>query len=254
MITTPVRRLLASSALTCILIGPMSTWVDAESAQEGTLTASIPATSLTHLDLTALDGVVTIRAAANDATDVTVAVTLAPPRLKNMRRPKSADLSTVRLRQDVDHNILRLGLTNAGEGNVEATWTIGVPARFSARISGHDGDVHVNGIAGGVEATLNSGLGGRGARLNVDVPAGKLKLSVGVGDIVANRQSAVFDAADVRASVGRASLFVLGHEIKAPHAPGPGHRITLGGEGDHVVVAKVSVGDVTMRIGEPRRR
>lgn len=252
MMTTPLRRLLAVTTFTCILIGPMSRWVDARAIEtESTvLTASIPADALTHLDLTALDGAVDLTASTDPgATHITVSVSLAPPRTRNMRRPIAADISQVRIRQNTHQKVLQLGLTNADEGNIEATWTIVVPARFSARINGHDGEIHVTGLSGGVDADLNSGLGGHRGKMSVDVPEGKLKLTVGVGEIVASRASGRFDRADVKASVGSATLYVLGHEIKAPHAPGPGHHISLGGEGDHAIIAKVAVGDVTVRIG-----
>lgn len=252
MMTTPLRRLLAVTAFTCILIGPMSRWVDARAIETNTavLTASIPVDALTHLDLTALDGSVDLTASTDPAaSNITVSVSLAPPRTLNMRRPMAADISQVRIRQNTHQNVLQLGLTNAAEGNIEAAWTIVVPARFSARISGHDGEIHVAGLSGGVDADLNSGLGGRRGKMSVDVPQGKLKLTMGVGEIVASRASDRFDRAEVESSVGSAALFVLGHQIKAPHAPGPGHRIALGGDGDHVIVAKVAVGDVTVRIG-----
>jgi hypothetical protein len=214
------------------------------------LTTSIPAATLTHLDLTALDGQVDLTASPDPAsTTIMVTVALNPPRVHNFRRPASADLTRVAIAADVAGNIARLGLTNAQPGNIEATWTISVPARFSARVSSHNGAVAISGLEGGVDAAVDAGLGGRGGRLSVDIPRGRLTLTVGVGTLTARRRSASFDRADVSATVGDAELFLLGHEIKAPHAPGPGHHVTLDGDGPDVIRARVSVGDVTLHIG-----
>jgi hypothetical protein len=214
------------------------------------LTANIPAAALTHLDLTALDGRVDLAASADPAANtITVTVSLDAPRLKNFKRPPAADLSTVALKTTVAANVLRLALENAREGNIEASWTIVVPARFSARIDGHDGQITVTGLEGGIEASLNAGLGGRRAQLIVDVPRGALQLSVAVGDITARRRSATFDRAEVNATVGNAELYLMGHEIKSPRAPGPGHRVELDGDGPEAIRARVTVGDVSVRIG-----
>jgi hypothetical protein len=214
------------------------------------LTATIPASQLTHLDLTALDGSVDLKADPNpSATNVTISVALDPPRMHNFTRPVSADLAAVALDWRADSNILRVGLTNARAGNIEAAWTITVPARFSARVDAHDGSVAIDGLAGGVEADVNAGLGGRHGALDVTVPRGKLALTMGVGDIHATRADANFGSAIVRATVGDASLYLLGHEIVAPHAPGPGHKVSLDGKGGDTLSVKVSVGDVKLKIG-----
>jgi hypothetical protein len=149
----------------------------------------------------------------------------------------------------VDRNIAHVGLKNAAEGNVEATWTITVPARFSARVDAHDGSVRINGLEAGVDATVNSGLRGRRGSLDVEVPSRRLNLTMGVGEITAKRRSSDFSSAVVRSTVGDAELFLLGHEIVAPRKPGPGHRVTLDGRGPDTLSLTVSVGDVSLKIG-----
>lgn len=214
------------------------------------LTATIPAAQLTHLDLNALDGVVDLKADSNpSATDVTVTVALDPPRGKNFRKAAPADPENVSIDWTADKNVLHLGLKNAGVGNIEATWTITVPARFSARVDMHDGAVIVSGLSGGVEADVNAGVGGQRGSIDVQVPRGRLALSMGVGNIRATRGSTEFSSAVVRATVGDAELFLLGHEIVAPHEPGPGHRVSLDGKGPDTLSVKVSVGDVSLKIG-----
>lgn len=214
------------------------------------LTAKVPAAALTHLDLTAFDGTVDLKADPNaSSTDVTISVAIEPaaPRMGRKRAPLT--IGDVALDAVVDANVLRVGLRNATKDNVEAVWTITVPARFSARIEGHDGSLSIEGLAGGVEASLNSGLGGRGGVIIADVPRGRLDLSMGVGDIKAVRRSADFSSAVVSATVGDAELYLLGHEIVAPHKPGPGHKVRLDGKGPDSLSLKVSVGDVSLRIG-----
>lgn len=214
------------------------------------LNATIPAAQLTHLDLQALDGAVDLKADPNPAaTDVKISVALDAPRAKNFRKPAAANIAAIALDWRADQTVLRVGLKNAGEGNVEASWTITVPARFSARIEAHDGAVVVDGIAGGVEASVNAGLGGRRGVIDVNVPRGRLALSMGVGNVRASRASADFSSATVAARVGDAEIFLLGHEIVAPREPGPGHRVSLDGKGPDTISLKVSVGDVSLKIG-----
>lgn len=254
MTNATTSHLIARAGLTVLLaagpIGRSPALVAATPASPRVLTASIPAAGLTHLDLVALDGRVDITTSPDpSAASVTISVALDPPRLKNFRRTKPADLDTVELKTITEQNVLRVGLTNARAGNVEARWTIVVPARFSARVDGHDGAISIAGLEGGIEADVNSGLGGRGASVTVDVPRGRVVLDVGVGEITVRRRSAAFDRAEIAASVGGATLYLLGHEVKAPHEPGPGHRIVLNGDGPDVVTARVSVGDVAVHIG-----
>lgn len=215
------------------------------------LTAAIPAAALTHLDLTSLDGTVDLRADPNPAaTVVTISVGVEPakPRLGH-RPPAAVALADVTLDWSANGNVLRVGLKHAAEGNVEAAWTITVPARFSARVAAHDGAVTIDGLAGGVEADVNAGLHGGHGRLTVDVPRGRLALAIGVGNIVATRRDASFSSAVVKATVGDATLFLLGHEIVAPREPGPGHRVSLDGSGPDTLSLKASVGDVSLKIG-----
>lgn len=248
MTATSFYRAAVLSGLACLLT-PMNGPVVA-AADTQMLTASIPATGLTHLDLNALDGTVDITTAADpNSMAIAVNVSLDPPRLHNFRRKPSATLSAVSLKTAVDKNVLRLGLNNAEVGNVETHWAIVVPARFSASINVHNGGATITGLAGGVQAAVGAGLGGKGGQLFVDVPQGRLQLDMGVGSVIAHRRSAAFDRADVSAGVGDAQLFLLGHEIKAPHAPGPGHRVRLDGDGPDAIRARVSVGDVALHIG-----
>ena len=53
----------------------------------------------------------------------------------------------------------------------------------------------------------------------------------------------------MRATVGDAALYLLGHEIVAPHEPGPGHHVKLDGKGPDTLSLAVSVGDVSLKIG-----
>jgi hypothetical protein len=169
--------------------------------------------------------------------------------MKNFKKAAPADPAAVAIDWAGDKNVLRVGLKNAGVGNIEAEWTITVPARFSARIDMHDGTIRVDGIAGGLEARVSSGLGGGHGTMDVTVPRGSLALSMGVGNIRASRADTAFSSAVVRATVGDAQLSLLGHEIVAPHEPGPGHRVSLDGKGPDTLSLNVSVGDVSLKIG-----
>lgn len=214
------------------------------------LTADIPAAQFTHLDLRALDGTVDIKADPNPAAaNVTISVALDPPRMQNFKKAAPADPANVAIDWTGDKNVLRVGLKNAAVGNIETAWTITVPARFSAQIDAHNGAISVTGLAGGVEASVSSGLGGRRGVIDVTVPRGRLALTMGVGVIRASRDAADFSNAVVRSTIGDAHLFLLGHEIVAPHEPGPGHRVSLDGQGPDTLSLKVSVGDVSLKIG-----
>jgi hypothetical protein len=245
--TRPAKSLILIGAVLAAAAVPRT--VHTESANR-VLTATIPAAQFTHLDLRALDGTVDLKADPNpSATNVTVSVALDPPRRKNFKKILAADPANIEIDWTGDRNVLRLGLKNAEEGNVEATWTITVPARFSARIDVHNGAAVVNGLAGGVDASVSAGLAGERGTIDVNVPRGRLNLTMGVGNIRAVRASSEFSNATVRATVGDAELYLLGHEIVAPHEPGPGHHVSLDGKGPESLSLKVSVGDVSLKIG-----
>jgi hypothetical protein len=244
---SPTARATLSLATIVFLAAPP---IAAHAPTERVLTNRIPAAALTHLDLTALDGTVTLTADPSPtATDVVITVTVnaAPKRLGH--KVPAVELADVTLDCQATANVLRVGLTHAAEGAVDAVWTVTVPARFSARVDAHDASVTIDGLAGGVDARVNSGLRGRRGALTVDVPRGRLTLSMGVGDIRATRRSAEFSSAVVSSTVGDAELYLIGHEIVAPHKPGPGHRLSLDGRGGDALAVTVSVGDVSLKIG-----
>lgn len=248
-------HLTALFTVACLLPTPEGPTATRAAAPAGStvrvLTASIPAPAVTHLDLTSLDGTVDLRAADDPAAaQITVSVAIGPPAPTTFHQhPVSADLEKVTLDSPVTRNVARLRLGNASSGHLNAAWTITVPARFSVRISAHDGGVRVAGVEGGVEASLNAGSdGGRGA-LTVNVPRGALNLSVAYGDINATHASAQFGSADLRTTVGRANLYLLGHEIVTTAEPGPGHRIVIGGRGPDVLRLRATVGAVKLQIG-----
>lgn len=242
-----IRRALLLSLPLAVAAPAAAVQARSASISDRTLSTTIAASALTHLDVDALDGSVNLVASSDPAAStVIVSVALSPARVG---RIAPDNLPAVELSTSVHSNTARLTLTNAHAGGLEAAWTIVVPARFSANIRAHDGTIAITGLEGGVEARVNAGLGGRGGKLVVDVPRGRLTLDVGVGDLIARRTSSVFDHAEVAASVGDASLTLLGHAINAPREPGPGHRLVLDGDGPESVRARVGVGNASLHIG-----
>jgi hypothetical protein len=215
---------------------------------ERVLTASLAATGITHLELTSLDGPVDVRADPDPAASViTVSASLAQRPATHSRQDVPVDLNKIVLGAAASGNIMRIGLRHAA-GRPVTTWDIRVPSRFSVTIIAQDGSVAVTGVEGGVRVSVNTGLAGPAA-LSVDVPRGVLDLQVVVGEISARHRSTQFDRADLNATVGRARLFLLGHEVVTSREPGAGHRIRLAGEGPDLLRLRATVGDVKLQIG-----
>jgi hypothetical protein len=103
-------------------------------------------------------------------------------------------------------------------------------------------------LAGGVRVKANAGLGSEGGSIRVNVPGGRLDLSLHVGDIHAVTTSTSRGPVDVQASVGDARLTLAGRAIVSPREPGPGHRVRLNDSGPDAVTVKVGVGTASLDI------
>src|SRR6476646_10286480 len=99
------------------------------------LDAAIPAAGLTHLHLSGLDGRVDLRASPHPSSDrIDVSVAVAPAGVGQWVRKPSPRLPPLSLVTDVTGHELDLGLRGTTAGAADATWTVTVPARFSARV------------------------------------------------------------------------------------------------------------------------
>ena len=141
---------------------------------------------------------------------------------------------------------LELGLRPGGRtrtNRVDETWRVEVPPGRRVVVELGAGDVVVTGIAGGVEVRLGAG------DVRVDAPAGDLDVAVKVGDVDVRLGSLSTREVVLVADVGDTRLWVGGNRIVHGREPGPGNRTALRGSGRWAVNARVSVGDVAVRVG-----
>jgi hypothetical protein len=246
-------RVLALTGLACWAVSVVAVLaihppISADDSAQN-LATTIPAAGLTRLVLSALDGTVDLRAATDPTADeLEVRVGVQRANANTWIRKPGPDVPNVTFRSDRRDGELRLVLNGITVGSAETVWTITVPARLAVRIEMHNGRVAVTGVAGGVQVSVNSGLNGKSGEILADVPNGPLDLDLGVGTIDARTSATTYGRVDVHSTVGDARLFLDGHEVVAPHAPGPGQRLRLAGDHTSALSLSVTVGDVTLRI------
>jgi hypothetical protein len=131
----------------------------------------------------------------------------------------------------------------ADEGDdIEETWTILVPAHMAGRFSMNVGSMEIEGIAGGVDASVNVG------ELEIDVPGGDIDAEVNVGEIDIYSDSDSIGDIEVDTDVGGARLSVNGRRIDGDRG-WVGETIRYRGDGDDDIDASSNVGDVSVRVG-----
>ena len=141
---------------------------------------------------------------------------------------------------------LELGLRPGGRtrtNRVNETWRLELPPGARAEVELGSGDVVVEGIAGGVEVRLGAG------DVRVSAPSGDLDVTVDVGDIDVRLGSLSTREVELTADVGDTRLWVAGNRVEHAREPGPGNHTSLRGSGQYAVRARVTVGDVAVRVG-----
>lgn len=159
-----------------------------------------------------------------------------------------ADLRNARLVAKSESGALRFEVDPGSSGRMLEEWVAEVPARFAASVRAGDGTIEVRGVSGGVQASANAGEHSAHGRIEVDVPAGGVEARLRVGTVWVRTQGTDLGDVKLAAEVGKTELWIDGHRLERRDPPGPGSMVALAREGADRIDARVSVGDVVVRI------
>jgi len=215
--------------------------------QTRTFIADVDAAGLKALDLRTTDGTVEVIGSDEDRVRISAEVST-PGQKRKWRVSFAADLNRAELVSERRGDAISVRVRVPGNDTVIEKWTVRVPRRFSVGLEAGDSAVIVTDVAGGVRAEANAGLGSAPGSMRVNVPGGRLDLSLHVGDIRAQTASTSRGPVDVQASVGDAHLTLAGRTIVSPREPGRGHRVRLNDAGPDAVTVKVGVGTASVDI------
>ena len=212
-----------------------------------TLSTDVDAAGLQSIELRATDGAIEVVGTDEDRIRISTEIST-PTERRRWMGGLAADLARVELVTGRSGDVFTARLRVPGSDAVVERWTIHLPRRFKVRLDANDSLVSVSDVSGGVSVRANAGIGSEPGAIRVNVPGGRLDLSLHVGDIHARTSSASRGPVDVESSVGDARLTVAGRSVVSPRAPGPGHRLQLNDAGPDPVKLHVGVGTATLDI------
>jgi hypothetical protein len=211
-----------------------------------TLSVDVEAAGLQSIDLRASDG--TVDVVGTDEDRIRISTEISTPVQKRRWGGFPADLSRADLMTGRSGDVFTACVRVPGNDPMVERWTVRVPRRFRVILDANDSAVEVSDVSGGVNARANAGLGSAPGSIRVNVPGGRLDLSLHVGEIHAQTSSASRGPVDVQSGVGDARVTLAGRNIVSPRAPGPGHRLRLSDAGPDAVKLRVGVGTATLDI------
>lgn len=157
---------------------------------------------------------------------------------------RKGDPSQAELVAETEGDALRFELRYpADRDGIEEDWSLEVPARLAARITLGVGNLHVRGIAGGVQLKVNVG------EIEAEVPGGNIEAEVNVGDIRATTASSSYERIRLDANVGDAKI--IGADsgaVRHSSGYGPGSSASFDGAGRDHIRLEVNVGDASLNI------
>ena len=212
-----------------------------------TLTADVEAVGLQSIELRTTDGSVELAGTDEDRIRISAEIST-PLQRRRWTDGFAADLARTELVSARNGDAFTARLRVPGRDRVVERWTVHVPRRFKVRLDANDSTVTITEVTGGVHVRANAGLGSAPGSIRVNVPGGRLDLSLHVGEIHARTTSAARGPVDVESNVGDARVTVAGRSILSPRAPGPGHRLRLSDEGPDAVKLRVGVGTAVLDI------
>lgn len=220
----------------------------AQAPQEArTLSADVEAAGLQSIELRATDGTVEVVGTDEDRVRISTEIST-PGRRRRWGGGFPADVARAELVAARNGDVFTARVRVPGNDPVVERWTVRVPRRFKVILDANDGAVTVSDVSGGVRVRANAGLGSEPGLIRVNVPGGRLDLSLHVGEIHARTSSASRGPVDVESNVGDARVILAGRNIVSPRAPGPGHRLRFSDSGPDAIKLRVGVGTATLDI------
>lgn len=212
-----------------------------------TLSVDAEAVELQSIELRTTDG--TVEVVGTDEDRIRISTEVSTPAWKRRWVADSpADLARVTLDGERRGDVFAARLRVPGNDPLVERWTVHVPRRFRVGLDANDTAVVISDVSGGVSVRANAGPGSKPGSIRVNVPGGRLDLSLHVGDIHAQTSSTVRGPVDVESNVGDAHVTLAGRNIVSPRSPGPGHRLRLGDTGPDAIKLRVGVGTASLDI------
>jgi hypothetical protein len=212
-----------------------------------TFSVDVEAAGLQSIDLRSTDGAVEVLGTDEDRIRISADVST-PGQRRRWAPTFTADLARAELVGERLGRVFAARVRVPGNDPVVERWIVRVPRRFSVSVDANDSAIIISDVSGGVSAKASAGLGSQSGSIRVNVPGGRMDLSLHVGEIHAVTSSATRGAVDVESSVGDAHVTLAGRKIVSPQAAGPGHRIRLSDTGPDAVTLRVGVGTATLDI------
>lgn len=117
-------------------------------------------------------------------------------------------------------------------------WTVAMPASLAIHVHVATGELNVNGVAGGVDGTVDVG------KVDLDIPGGPLKIDANVGKIAATVHSLDYGSVELTTNVGKSALSVDGAAAGSHQKSGARDALTWTGKGKNSINLQVNVGKV----------
>ncbi|HSE42283.1 MAG TPA: hypothetical protein VLH08_16075 [Acidobacteriota bacterium] len=222
----------------CLLLALLVISVNtAYSGSERRIEKNYKADSIQRIEVSAFGG--KIHVVSSEDSQIHLNLMIKPERFKNV------DLDAADLVETFSGNSLKLELDAPfDKDDIEENWELTVPARLQADLDVNVGDVHVQGVAGGLKLNANVG------RISCDVPEGKIHARVGVGSIQASSRTSSYGKVQLDSNVGNVKLNLGNHAVKYQKPPGAGNRISLEGPGKDEIDLAVNVGNAELEIAK----
>ncbi|MGH8279283.1 MAG: hypothetical protein ACRETQ_06935 [Gammaproteobacteria bacterium] len=225
-------------------------WLSACSVKQQTLRTldtTVPAAGIAIVSVAANAGRVSFEPSQDGR--IHVHVELVPTRFQffgiitdsnSVNAAKAAKLS-----QSTDQGNLKLNVLYPGNGDshgVGEHWTVDLPSSLHVAVTLAAGDIKVTGIAGGVQADINTG------KATLDVPGGSLKIEDDIGKVTATVHSLNYSEATLAAGVGSAALTVDGVPVGKQKKSGAGRAIEWKSGGKDSIDIQVHVGKLSVAL------
>ncbi len=215
-----------------------------------TLSADLPAAGLDEVELEVGVGEVHVTAAGDD--QVHVQLTLQQKQREFLwffhwaTGGNAKDIAAANLVQHTEGKRLQLALDYPHSGNpddIRQEWEVQLPARLKLVSDMKVGEQTIEGVAGGVDATLNVG------ELSIDAPRGALHAKVNVGEIRAKSASPAHGRISLSSNIGEAQLYVDGKQSgDHRHSGGIGNEVSLDGDGPDDMRIDINVGEAALHL------
>jgi len=222
----------------------------AQAAAPRMLNADIPTAGINTLAITVGVGELHITPSSDDAVHIQVNLEQKSREFlwffHWQSQATTQEIQMAQIAQQRQGERLAVSLTTSNKlsnNDVKQNWIVQVPARMAMDLNMKVGEATIDGVAGGVQATLNVG------ELNMDIPRGALSAKVNVGQISVTTGTSQPGNIALSSNIGEAALYMNGKHINhAGEHSGLGRSVNLNGSGPDSMNLSVNIGEVDLRV------